>query len=59
MLELVESATIDGVLIYELSQVARTFWGTLDTIKPPKFIHHLFRVIMWIVSPANERCQEG
>jgi hypothetical protein len=25
MLELVESATIDGVLIYELSQVARTF----------------------------------
>ena len=33
MRELVESAKIDVVLIYELLRVARIFWDTLDTIK--------------------------
>lgn len=33
MLELVKSAGIDAVLVYELSRVGRTFWDTLDAIK--------------------------
>jgi putative DNA-invertase from lambdoid prophage Rac len=33
MLELVESAGVDAVLVYELSRVGRTFWDTLDAIK--------------------------
>ncbi|MEM2141341.1 MAG: recombinase family protein [Nitrososphaera sp.] len=33
MLELVKSAQVDAVLVYELSRVGRTFWDTLDAIK--------------------------
>lgn len=33
MLELVKTAEIDAVLVYELSRVGRTFWDTLDAIK--------------------------
>lgn len=33
MLELVKTAGIDAVLVYELSRVGRTFWDTLDAIK--------------------------
>jgi DNA invertase Pin-like site-specific DNA recombinase len=33
MLELVKSAGVDAVLVYELSRVGRTFWDTLDAIK--------------------------
>jgi len=33
MLELVRTAQIDAVLVYELSRVGRTFWDTLDAIK--------------------------
>ena len=33
LLELVKTAQIDAVLVYELSRVGRTFWDTLDAIK--------------------------
>ncbi len=33
MLELVKTAKIDAVLVYELSRVGRTFWDTLDAVK--------------------------
>ena len=33
MLELVRTAEVDAVLVYELSRVGRTFWDTLDAIK--------------------------
>jgi DNA invertase Pin-like site-specific DNA recombinase len=33
MLELVKTAQIDAVLVYELSRVGRTFWDTLDAVK--------------------------
>jgi putative DNA-invertase from lambdoid prophage Rac len=33
MLELVRTASVDAVLVYELSRVGRTFWDTLDAIK--------------------------
>lgn len=33
MLELVKTAQVDAVLVYELSRVGRTFWETLDAIK--------------------------
>jgi DNA invertase Pin-like site-specific DNA recombinase len=33
MLELVKSAPVDAILVYELSRVGRTFWDTLDAIK--------------------------
>ena len=33
MLELVKTAQIDAVMVYELSRVGRTFWDTLDAIK--------------------------
>src|ERR687887_246409 len=33
MLELVKTAKVDAVLVYELSRVGRTFWDTLDAIK--------------------------
>jgi putative DNA-invertase from lambdoid prophage Rac len=33
LLELVKSAPVDAVLVYELSRVGRTFWDTLDAIK--------------------------
>lgn len=33
MLELVKTAGVDAVLVYELSRVGRTFWDTLDAIK--------------------------
>lgn len=33
MLELVKTAQIDAVVVYELSRVGRTFWDTLDAIK--------------------------
>src|SRR5919108_3095345 len=33
LLELIKSAQIDAVLVYELSRVGRTFWDTLDAIK--------------------------
>src|SRR5574341_2248153 len=33
MLELVKTAQVDAVLVYELSRVGRTFWDTLDAIK--------------------------
>jgi DNA invertase Pin-like site-specific DNA recombinase len=33
MLELVKTATVDAILVYELSRVGRTFWDTLDAIK--------------------------
>jgi putative DNA-invertase from lambdoid prophage Rac len=33
MLELVKTASVDAVLVYELSRVGRTFWDTLDAIK--------------------------
>lgn len=33
MLELVKTAAVDAVLVYELSRVGRTFWDTLDAIK--------------------------
>jgi DNA invertase Pin-like site-specific DNA recombinase len=33
MLDLVKTAQIDAVLVYELSRVGRTFWDTLDAIK--------------------------
>src|ERR687895_558651 len=33
LLELVKTAPVDAVLVYELSRVGRTFWDTLDAIK--------------------------
>lgn len=33
MLELVKTAEVDAVLVYELSRVGRTFWDTLDAVK--------------------------
>ncbi|HEX2556734.1 MAG TPA: recombinase family protein, partial [Nitrososphaera sp.] len=33
MLNLVKTAQVDAVLVYELSRVGRTFWDTLDAIK--------------------------
>ena len=33
MLELVKTAQVDAVLVYELSRVGRTFWDTLEAIK--------------------------
>jgi DNA invertase Pin-like site-specific DNA recombinase len=33
MLELVKTAPVDAILVYELSRVGRTFWDTLDAIK--------------------------
>jgi len=33
MLDLVNTAQVDAVLVYELSRVGRTFWDTLDAIK--------------------------
>jgi DNA invertase Pin-like site-specific DNA recombinase len=33
MLDLVRSAPVDAVLVYELSRVGRTFWDTLEAIK--------------------------
>ncbi|HEX9677564.1 recombinase family protein [Nitrososphaera sp.] len=33
MLDLVKTAQVDAVLVYELSRVGRTFWDTLDAIK--------------------------
>jgi putative DNA-invertase from lambdoid prophage Rac len=33
MLELVQNAPVDAILVYELSRVGRTFWDTLDAIK--------------------------
>jgi DNA invertase Pin-like site-specific DNA recombinase len=33
MLELIKTAPVDAVLVYELSRVGRTFWDTLDAIK--------------------------
>jgi DNA invertase Pin-like site-specific DNA recombinase len=33
MLELVKTAQVEAVLVYELSRVGRTFWDTLDAIK--------------------------
>jgi DNA invertase Pin-like site-specific DNA recombinase len=33
MLELLQSAAVDAVLVYELSRVGRTFWETLEAIK--------------------------
>jgi DNA invertase Pin-like site-specific DNA recombinase len=33
MLDLVKSAPVDAILVYELSRVGRTFWDTLDAIK--------------------------
>jgi len=33
MLDLVKTARVDSVLVYELSRVGRTFWDTLDAIK--------------------------
>lgn len=33
MLELVRTAPVDAILVYELSRVGRTFWDTLDAIK--------------------------
>ncbi|MEW5840677.1 recombinase family protein [Nitrososphaera sp.] len=33
MVEIVKTAQVDAVLVYELSRVGRTFWDTLDAIK--------------------------
>ena len=33
MLNLVKTAQVDAILVYELSRVGRTFWDTLDAIK--------------------------
>jgi DNA invertase Pin-like site-specific DNA recombinase len=33
MLDLVQAAPVDAVLVYELSRVGRTFWDTLDAVK--------------------------
>jgi putative DNA-invertase from lambdoid prophage Rac len=33
LLELVKTAAVDAVLVYELSRVGRTFWDTLDAVK--------------------------
>ncbi|HZE78182.1 MAG TPA: recombinase family protein [Nitrososphaeraceae archaeon] len=33
LLDLVKIASIDAILIYELSRIGRTFWETLDAIK--------------------------
>jgi DNA invertase Pin-like site-specific DNA recombinase len=33
MLDLVKTAPVDAILVYELSRVGRTFWDTLDAIK--------------------------
>lgn len=33
MTELLKTAQVDAVLVYELSRVGRTFWDTLDAIK--------------------------
>ena len=33
MLDLLRIATLDAVLVYELSRIGRTFWDTLDSIK--------------------------
>ncbi|AIF83869.1 site-specific recombinase, DNA invertase Pin [Candidatus Nitrososphaera evergladensis SR1] len=33
LVEMVKTATVDAVLVYELSRVGRTFWDTLDAIK--------------------------
>lgn len=33
LMDLVKTAQVDAVLVYELSRVGRTFWDTLDAIK--------------------------
>ncbi|HEX6561623.1 MAG TPA: recombinase family protein [Nitrososphaera sp.] len=33
LVEMVKTAQVDAVLVYELSRVGRTFWDTLDAIK--------------------------
>jgi DNA invertase Pin-like site-specific DNA recombinase len=33
LIEMVKTAPVDAVLVYELSRVGRTFWDTLDAIK--------------------------
>lgn len=33
LMEMVKTAQVDAVLVYELSRVGRTFWDTLDAIK--------------------------
>jgi putative DNA-invertase from lambdoid prophage Rac len=33
MLDIIRIATLDAVLVYELSRIGRTFWDTLDSIK--------------------------
>jgi len=33
MLDILRIATLDAVLVYELSRIGRTFWDTLDSIK--------------------------
>lgn len=33
LMEIVKTAQVDAVLVYELSRVGRTFWDTLDAIK--------------------------
>lgn len=33
LVEMVKTAEVDAVLVYELSRVGRTFWDTLDAIK--------------------------
>ncbi|AIC14682.1 recombinase family protein [Nitrososphaera viennensis] len=33
LIEMVKTAQVDAVLVYELSRVGRTFWDTLDAIK--------------------------
>jgi DNA invertase Pin-like site-specific DNA recombinase len=33
MLDILKAATVDAILVYELSRVGRTFWDTLDSIK--------------------------
>ena len=33
MIDVVKTAAIDAILVYELSRVGRTFWDTLDAIK--------------------------
>lgn len=33
LMDLVRSASVDAVLVYELSRVGRTFWDTLEAIK--------------------------
>jgi putative DNA-invertase from lambdoid prophage Rac len=33
MLDILRIATLDAILVYELSRIGRTFWDTLDSIK--------------------------